>query len=146
MRYLDTSLVVSLITSERHTEQAQVWLRDQPAGDIFVSDWVTTEIASALSLKQRTGVLRATDRVRAEDTYAELCASVFEVLDVRSTVFTAAARYAGRSEVALRAGDALHLAVAVEHHARLCTRDVRQAEAGQRLGLDVFLLAAQLPG
>jgi len=33
MLYLDTSLVVALITAEPQTEQAQDWLRAQAAGD-----------------------------------------------------------------------------------------------------------------
>lgn len=143
MLYLDTSLVVALITAEPYTEQAQDWLRAQTAGDPTISDWVTTEVASALSLKERAGTLSAADRDRAEETYRMLQQDVFEVVEVRPLAFTQAAAFAGRAELSLRSGDALHLAIAAENRARLCTRDRTQALAGRQLGLDVFLLGAE---
>ncbi len=144
MLYLDTSLVVALIIAEPHTGEAHAWLHAQAAGDSAISDWVTTEVASALSLKERTGTLSAANRIWAEETYRELRQNVFTVLQVRRSAFTQAAAFAGRAELSLRSEDALHLAIAAEHQARLCTRDVTQAEAGQRLGLDVLLLGEEL--
>lgn len=146
MRYLDTSLAIALVTAEPHTVDAQTWLREQAAGQSAVSDWVTTEVASALSLKQRVGALGEEERTWAEDTYRRLCVEVFDVVEVRPSAFTDAAHYAARAELTLRAGDALHLAVAAEQGAQLCTRDVQQAEAGRWLGIDVFLLGAESRG
>ena len=140
MLYLDPSLVVSLVTAEGHTAQAQDWLEDQEPDQLVVSDWVVTEVASALSIKRRTGQIDDVTHARVSRAFDELARDAFSVLPVPRSAFVAAAAMAGRPEVGLRSGDALHLATADHHGARLCTRDARQAEAGNRLGLDVFLL------
>ena len=141
MRYLDPSLVVSLITYESFTAAAQEWLADQPPAQVAVSDWVITEVSSALSIKQRTGDLDGTARRRAQTTFDVLVRDSATVLDVPRACFARAADMAGRAELGLRSGDALHLAVAQHHRVQLCTRDERQAHAGRALGVDVFYLA-----
>jgi len=140
MLYLDPSLVVSLVTAEAHTAEAQDWLEDQDSSDLAISDWVVTEVVSALSVKQRTGQIDDVTRARASRAFDDLARDAFSVLPVPRTAFVAAAAMAGRPELALRSGDALHVATADHHGARLCTRDARQADAGNRLGLNVFLL------
>ncbi len=140
MLYLDPSLVVSLVTAEAHTAEAQDWIEDQDSSELAISDWVVTEVVSALSIKQRTGQINDVTRARASRAFNDLARDAFSVLPVPRTAFVAAAAMAGRPELVLRSGDALHLATADHHGARLCTRDVRQADAGHRLGLNVFLL------
>jgi uncharacterized protein len=51
--------------------------------------------------------------------------------------FRVAARLADQSELNLRAGDALHLAICANHGASLCTLDRRLAEAAPRVGVPV---------
>lgn len=140
MLYLDTSLVVALITREAHTDDAQRWLQDQPPGKTAVSDWVVTEVASALSIKQRSGDLDGVARSQADRAFQRLRHEVFDVLAVPRAAFTTAAGFVSRAELSLRAGDALHLAIAADRHASLCTCDVRQADAGRQLGLQTQLL------
>lgn len=141
MRYLDPSLAVSLITHESFTAAAQQWLAAQPPEQVAVSDWVITEVSSALSIKQRTGDLDEAARRRAQSTFDVLVLDSTTVLDVPRECFARAAEMAGRAKLGLRSGDALHLAVAQHHGAQLCTRDERQAHAGRALGIDVFFLA-----
>lgn len=140
MLYLDPSLVVSLVTAEAHTAEAQDWLEGQDSSELAISDWVVTEVVSALSIKQRTGQIDDITCARASRAFDDLARDAFSVLPVPRTAFVAAAAMAGRPELVLRSGDALHLATADHHGARLCTRDARQADAGNRLGLNVFLL------
>ncbi|HEV7207904.1 MAG TPA: type II toxin-antitoxin system VapC family toxin [Mycobacteriales bacterium] len=142
MIYLDSSLAVTLITAEAHTAATQAWLVRQEPALLAVSDWVVTEVASALSLKQRTGELDDASRQRALRTFDRLVRSSFHLLDVPRSAFHSAADMVRRPELGVRAADALHLAVARHHDARLCTRDSRQADAGRRLGLDVLLVTA----
>lgn len=140
MLYLDPSLAVSLVTSETHTAAAQDWLENQDPQRLAVSDWVLAEVSSALSIKQRTGELDEVSRARSQRAFEGLVQATFTVLTVPRAAFRAAAEMARRPELVLRSGDALHLATAVHHGVRLCTRDARQAAAGRRLGLDVFVL------
>nr|QQZ51955.1 PIN domain-containing protein [Phenylobacterium glaciei] len=62
------------------------------------------------------------------------------IAPVSAAHFKTAARFADQYALGLRAGDALHLAIAVDQGATLCTLDRRLAEAGQALGLKVELL------
>jgi len=128
MLYLDPSLFVSLVTSEANTAEAQDWLDDQDPDQL------------AVSVKQRTGQIDEVTRARACRACDDVARDAFSVLPVPRTVFVAAAAMAGRPELVLRSGDALHVATADHHRARLCTGDARQAAAGNRPGLDVFLL------
>ena len=142
MLYLDTSLVVALVTREARTGLAQAWLQEQATGETVISDWVTVEVSSALSIKERSRDMNEMDRARAERAFRRLSREVFEVLPVPRGAFASAASFSARAELSLRASDALHLAIAAERQAGLCTLDVRQAEAGRRLGLESVLLFA----
>ena len=55
--------------------------------------------------------------------------------------FDLAASYAARHDLALRAGDALHLAVASAHGLTLVTLDERMAKAAPELGVPVAEIA-----
>jgi hypothetical protein len=65
MFYLDTSLLVAVLTNGAETERMQHWLGQQPVDDLALSDWVATEFSSALSIKLRTGQIGAAHRADA---------------------------------------------------------------------------------
>ena len=73
--------------------------------------------------------------------FNSLIAESFTVLRVASGQFRAAARFADQHALGLRAGDALHLAIASDHGATVHTLDQRLAEAGPALGVPTALLA-----
>lgn len=143
MHYLDTSLVMSLIAVEPSTAAAHEWLATHPDDGLAISDWVVTEVASALSLIERVGRLVGEGRGRAWSNLQELMAADVTVLPVSRQAFHAAAGMAGRASLGLRAGDALHLAVAGEFGAPVVTRDIGQARAAQTLGLATHLLTPE---
>lgn len=67
--YLDTSLLVAVLTNEVNTDRVRAWLRGQPTEDLAISEWVRTEFSSGLSVKLRTGRIEAV--LRAGETHAD---------------------------------------------------------------------------
>jgi uncharacterized protein with PIN domain len=59
MLYLDTSLLVAALTNETEARRMQSWLGQQDVDELAISDWVATEFSSAISIKLRTGQIRA---------------------------------------------------------------------------------------
>ncbi len=62
------------------------------------------------------------------------------VLPVNRSHFGTAAGYVEQASLGLRAADALHVAIAAEHGATLCTLDRRLAEAATTLAVSAELV------
>lgn len=140
MFYLDTSLVVAALTSEPSTHRVQDWLAKGSPGQLFLSPWVITEVSSAFSIKLRMGQIDAAEKMTALASFSGLVPEVFGLVDVHAEHFRNAAGFADRHILNLRAGDALHLAIASGHGLTLCTLDRRLAEAGTALGMPAVLV------
>ena len=140
MLYLDTSLLVAALTNESETGRMQVWLGQQPAEELAISDWVTTEFSSAVSIKLRTGQIGAAHRAESLAMLARLATDSFTIMPVSRAQFRAAARFADQHAIGLRAGDALHLAICADRGATLRTLDQRLNNAGQTLGVKTMLI------
>ena len=139
--YPDPSIIIAAFVNEPNRDKARAFLTGQLDTKILTSWWTYTEISSALGVKVRTGDMRL--RVKASvltGIREQLSRSSIMVLPVKQD-FERAADYMEQTDVALRAGDALHLAIAAQHAAIAWTFDRRMAEAGQALGLGTRLLA-----
>jgi hypothetical protein len=133
--YCDTSLLVPALVNEPRTSEVQPWLAMQPAGSLFISDWSLTEFSSALSIKVREKKLTLENRAKALAKWTTLREESLVVLPVLADHFTTAAIYAERADLGLRAGDALHLAVAAANGCGLATLDSKQRKAALELGI-----------
>jgi uncharacterized protein len=140
MLYLDTSILVAALANEPKTQAIQAWLGGQDASALLISDWTITEMSSAFSIKVRTGQINLDQRADALAAFHSLVAESLTVLPVHDRHFRLAAGYADMHLLGLRAGDALHLAVASEQGATLCTLDRRMADAGPALAVPVLMM------
>lgn len=140
MLYVDTSVLVSALTNETATDRAQHFLSSANPEELAISTWIITEFSSALSIKLRTNQIELEQRNTVLAGFRRLVADSFDVLSVDTTHFTTAARFSDQYALGLRAGDALHLAIAVEHGATLVSLDKRLVEAGVALGAATLLL------
>lgn len=135
MLYLDTSILVAALTKEPRTAEIQDWLAGQAVGDLAISDWVVTEFSAALSVKVRMGQLAPSDRADALAVFTEMVDVSFHVLPVTRMDFRVGARLSDQHATGLCAGDALHLAIAANHGARIRALDRGLVAAAQALGV-----------
>ena len=136
IHYLDTSFLVAALTAEAATEPAKAWLRSRDAGALAISHWSLTEFTSALSIKVRTGKMQSNEQSLVRVEWARF-QDALHVLSIEPRHFQSAADIAGRHELGLRSGDALHIAIAQAAGLALVTLDRRMAEAARELGVAV---------
>ena len=137
--YLDTSVPIAVLTNEAQTARLQTWLAAQPPESLTISDWVTTEFSSALSIKARVGHIDASQRADALAMFTRLSMDILMVLPVTGPQFRMAARFADQYAIGIRAVDALHLAICADHGATLCTLGQRLGMAGPEFGVKTML-------
>ncbi|TAV44687.1 type II toxin-antitoxin system VapC family toxin [Rhizobium leguminosarum] len=140
MLYIDTSVLVAACTIETRTDDVQQWLATLGSEEIAVSGWTITEFSSAVALKTRNGQIDPADRGKALAMFRELCSTTFEILPISRAHFVEAARMTDQFDIGLRAGDALHLAVALGNDATLVTLDEGLAKACNIVGAKHRLL------
>lgn len=117
MLYVDTSVLVALCTHEAKTAAAGDWYANCTE-ELSSAAWCVTEFASALGIKLRTGQITAEQAQAAWMQFERICANDLELLPVDTTLFHQAALMTLDPAAGLRAGDALHLACAIQAKAK----------------------------
>lgn len=113
MVYVDTSVLVALCVNEPKSAAVARWYA-ACSEELTSAVWCVTEFASALGIKQRTAQITGEQGAAAWQAFERLCASDLQLLPMEPATFHRAALLTLEATTGLRAGDALHLATALE--------------------------------
>lgn len=137
MIYADTSALVPAFIREPKSEAVLAWL--ESSGErLVVSEWAIAEFASATSIKVRTGQIEGAFAKQAMTRFLEFAQKHCSIAAPQRAEFRRAAELAGDADLKLRAGDALHLAIAEASNVQgvLCL-DEMMSDGAKAIGLHV---------
>jgi uncharacterized protein len=136
--YLDTSFIGPLFVPEPDSQSVEAWLREREAATLYVSDWQGVEFASSLARRVRMGQLPATRADAIFDRFRQWQAESCRNLAPDAADYEHAAAIIRNYETGLRAGDALHLAIAYNNAIpEIATLDRGMAAAAGMLGFSI---------
>jgi predicted nucleic acid-binding protein len=138
MHYFDTSFLVPLILEESTSSRIERLMAGLPAGELAISHWTRVEFSSLLAREVRMGGLERKVAEEADAEFEAIATETFVVLLPDVDDFNLAKEYLGHHQTGLRAGDALHLAIA--HNRRMkaiYSLDKALLKAGRSFGLPV---------
>lgn len=137
--YLDTGILVKLLTPETDTAFFERELRGHP---LATSELALVEVKSALYAKERARLITHEQRGRAEAKFQEMIETeTLELHDLNSRVLRKARQVieSCHPQVPLRTLDALHVAACdLGQEFPLCTTDARMHAAARKIHLPVF--------
>ena len=138
MHYFDTSFLVPLILPEATSDPIARFFADFAGEDLAVSHWMRVEFSSLLAREVRMGGLSVEAAREADARFETMVDESFAVLLPNGDDYNLAKEYLCRFETRLRAGDALHLAIASNRRAEaIYSLDKMLLKAGQILGVPV---------
>jgi uncharacterized protein len=138
--YVDTSVLVALCVPEPKSASVSAWYA-ACAERLSSAIWCVTEFANALAIKERTRQLTKVEARTCFATFERLCERDLELLPVEPKHFLEAATLTQLAASGLRAGDALHLAVALGAQCKaIATLDAVLAANAKRLKLKLVSL------
>lgn len=112
MIYLDTSFLAPFYIQEATSTAIETILLNIPTSELAISDWTTVEFASLVSRRVRTLELSSEQMEAVMHSFQEDVTQSYTVFTVTTADFILAVEFIQRWETGLRAGDALHLAIA----------------------------------
>jgi predicted nucleic acid-binding protein len=138
--YFDTSFLVPLVLPETTSSRIAAFVRQIDLEQLSVSHWTRVEFSSLIAREVRMGGLDARAAAQADARFETMVEASFTVLLPTAGDFSIAKQYLGKFETGLRAGDALHLAIASNHGADMIySLDKALLKAGNTLGLPVSM-------
>ena len=138
--YVDTSVIVAMLTDEPKTQACKDWFSGLKLAPMS-GDWLVTEFYSAIALKQRIGQLREKDVKATIHQFENLTNNGgIKLMPIARETFTNAGKLT-QQHANTRAGDALHLSVAMQCDAKqFITLDIAQAATAKQLGFEVVTI------
>ncbi len=140
MIYADTSALVPAFIRETKSDAVLAWL-ETSGRRLIVSEWSITEFSSAAAIKVRTGGITPALARQARARFLGFAESHCSIAVPQRAEFRRAAELADELKLRLRAGDALHLAIAEASKVEgvLCL-DETMAAGARTMGLNVLAL------
>ena len=138
--YVDTSVIVAMLTDEPKTQNCKDWFNALTLAPMS-GDWLVTEFYSAITLKQRICQLRDKDVKATLHQFEHLTNNGgIKLMPIVRETFTKAGQLTHQYGNT-RAGDALHLSVALQCEAKaFVTLDNALAASAKQLGFDVVTI------
>ena len=138
MLYFDTSFVIPFILPEPTSNLVERFLARIRSEALAISHWTSVEFSSMLARRVRMGEIDQDSARDADKQFAAVATQSFMVLLPTAADFRLCRDYLRHYETGLRAGDALHLAIASNHGAKaIYSLDRGLLRAGRLLGLPV---------
>ena len=135
--YVDVSVWIALLTNEASSPALQAWLKRETCV-LLTSRWSVVELSSALSIKVRRAELLQEQAVVLAQRFDALVSSQVRLLPLASVDYDYAAELCRNATSGLRAGDALHLAVASRARAsHLTTLDKVMSLNALKMGFQI---------
>lgn len=136
MLYFDTSFLVPLFLEEQTSTRIERVFADLAGRELAISHWTRVEFSSLLAREVRMGGLAAPAAHKVDVEFEIVATASFVILLPNVEDFELARHYLARHRSGLRAGDALHLAIAHNRGSeRIYTLDNTLLKAGRSLGL-----------
>jgi hypothetical protein len=134
--YLDTSFLVPLFLPEPTSDKIERFLGRKHGAALAISRWTCVEFSSALAREVRMGTIGRKFAIEADARFTEITAESFIVLLPTADDFDLATQFLRRYKSGLRAGDALHLAIAYNNRATaVYSLDKTFLAAGRSVGV-----------
>ena len=134
MFYLDTSFLFPYFIPEKASRAVEKFLSSIKTEELAISQWTRTEFVSALGIKIRTQRFSEDAARRVLAAFDEITGHYFTVIQIMERDYLLAAEFLLQWSLGLRAGDALHLALAKNHGAkRIYSLDKSLIKAASRL-------------
>ncbi|MBS4098268.1 MAG: type II toxin-antitoxin system VapC family toxin [Sulfuricella sp.] len=138
MYYFDTSFLAPLIMEEASSAKVEAYLRKLPVGKLWVSQLVRVEFSSLLAREVRMGNISPNNALAADDEFEAMITESYRVIAPGVADYELAKSFIRQYSTGLRAGDALHLAIAKNHGADLLlTLDKGLLKAGKLMDIPV---------
>jgi uncharacterized protein len=134
--YLDASVMLPILIKEPASAAVDAFMSTVQR-ELWVSDFAAAEAASALSRLVRIGRLQATDGAARLSDFDVWRTAMTKPAEIHAVDVRLAGAYVRRFDLALRAPDALHVAIARRLDVPLVTLDRRLATAARELGVAV---------
>jgi len=134
--YLDTNVIVAMLTPEPFSERAERFAIANPDG-LLVSDFAAAEFASVIARRVRTRELRldeGRDALIAFDVWRSRSARQIQTTAPDVAIVET---YLRRLDLPLLTPDAIHIAIAQRLGAALVTFDQQMASSARVLGMAV---------